>query len=41
MLRGGRAEEAVRILDGHVQWIGRKAIRTSSGSVRDAFAIVG
>jgi len=24
-----------------VQWIGRKAIRTSSGSVRDAFAIVG
>ncbi len=40
-LRGGRAEEAVRILDGHVQWIGRKAIRTSSGSVRDAFAIVG
>lgn len=40
-LRGGRAEEAVRILDGHVQWIGRKAIRTSSGSVHDAFAIVG
>jgi hypothetical protein len=31
----------VRILDGHVQWIGRKAIRTPSGSVHDAFAIVG
>jgi DNA-binding GntR family transcriptional regulator len=40
-LRGGRAEEAVRILEGHVQWIGRTAIRTPSGTVRDAFAIVG
>ena len=40
-LRDGRAEEAVRILSGHVQWIGRTAIRMPSGSVRDAFAIVG
>ncbi|NTE85620.1 GntR family transcriptional regulator [Agrobacterium rubi] len=40
-LRGRRAEEAIRILDGHVQWIGRTAIRTPTGSTRDAFAIVG
>lgn len=40
-LRGGRAEEAVRILDGHVQWIGRTAIRTPAGNTRDAFSIVG
>lgn len=40
-LRHGRDEEAVRILEGHVRWIGRTAIRTSAGSTRDAFAIVG
>lgn len=40
-LRSGRGEEAVRILDGHVQWIGRTAIRTPAGSTKDAFAIVG
>jgi DNA-binding GntR family transcriptional regulator len=40
-LRGNRAEEAIRVLDGHVQWIGRTAIPTATGSTRDAFAIVG
>lgn len=40
-LRAGRTEEAIRILDGHVQWIGRTAIRTPAGATRDAFAIVG
>lgn len=40
-LRAGREEEAVKILDGHVQWIGRTAIPSSTGSSREAFAIVG
>lgn len=40
-LRAGKGEGAVRILDGHVQWIGRTAIRTPAGSTKDAFAIVG
>ncbi|NLR95298.1 GntR family transcriptional regulator [Rhizobium sp. P38BS-XIX] len=40
-LRQGRAEEAAAILQKHVQWIGRSPVRTSSGSTREAFAIVG
>ena len=40
-LRKGDTDTACATLSRHVQWIGRKAIRTSSGSVRDAFAIVG
>lgn len=40
-LRQGRAEEAAAILQKHVQWIGRAPVRTSSGSTREAFAIVG
>ncbi len=40
-LRDGRGEEAIRILHGHVQWIGRTAVRTPTGSTRDAFSIVG
>lgn len=40
-LRADRTEEAIRILDGHVQWIGRTALRTPAGVTRDAFAIVG
>lgn len=40
-LRQGRADEAAAILQKHVQWIGRAPVRTSSGSTREAFAIVG
>ena len=40
-LRQGRTDEAAAILQKHVQWIGRAPVRTSSGSTREAFAIVG
>ncbi|KXG87963.1 GntR family transcriptional regulator [Agrobacterium bohemicum] len=40
-IRENRHDEAIRILTGHVQWIGRTAIRTPMGTTRDAFAIVG
>lgn len=40
-LRVGRGEEAAQILQRHVQWIGKTAIRLPSGTTRDAFAIVG
>lgn len=40
-LRGGRGEEAIQILQRHVQWIGKTAIRLPSGTTKDAFAIVG
>lgn len=40
-LRERRSEEAIRILEGHVSWIGRRAIRMPSGATRETFAIVG
>lgn len=40
-LRDRRGEEAIRILEGHVRWIGRRPIRMPSGVTRDAFAIIG
>lgn len=40
-LRDGRVDDAVDALDRHTRWIGRRSLTTSSGAVRDAFAIVG
>ena len=40
-LRQGNTESAVATLGRHVQWIGRKPVRTASGTTREAFAIVG
>ncbi|RWC89491.1 MAG: GntR family transcriptional regulator [Mesorhizobium sp.] len=40
-LRQGNAESAAATLGRHVQWIGRKPVRTASGATREAFAIVG
>ncbi|RUW97870.1 GntR family transcriptional regulator, partial [Mesorhizobium sp. M8A.F.Ca.ET.023.01.1.1] len=40
-LRQGNTESAAATLGRHVQWIGRKPIRTASGATREAFAIVG
>lgn len=40
-LRDGQVENAAAILSRHVQWIGRKPVRTAAGGTREAFAIVG
>ncbi|MCA0027998.1 MULTISPECIES: GntR family transcriptional regulator [unclassified Mesorhizobium] len=40
-LRQGNTESAAATLGRHVQWIGRKPVRTASGTTREAFAIVG
>lgn len=40
-LRQGNTESAAVTLGRHVQWIGRKPVRTASGTTREAFAIVG
>jgi DNA-binding GntR family transcriptional regulator len=40
-LRQGKVENALAVLERHVQWIGQKPVRSASGSLRDAFAIVG
>ncbi|MER8488000.1 GntR family transcriptional regulator [Mesorhizobium australicum] len=40
-LRRGNTESAAATLGRHVQWIGRKPVRTASGATREAFAIVG
>ncbi|MGX5829118.1 GntR family transcriptional regulator [Mesorhizobium sp. 43Arga] len=40
-LRQGNTESAAATLGRHVQWIGRKPVRTASGATREAFAIVG
>ena len=40
-LREGQIESAVTILARHVQWIGRRPVKTASGATREAFAIVG
>ncbi|WP_137934026.1 GntR family transcriptional regulator [Mesorhizobium comanense] len=40
-LRHGNTESAALTLGRHVQWIGRKPVKTASGTTREAFAIVG
>ena len=40
-LRQGNTESAAVTLGRHVQWIGRKPVKTASGATREAFAIVG
>ncbi|WP_027058231.1 GntR family transcriptional regulator [Mesorhizobium loti] len=40
-LRQGNTESAAATLGRHVQWIGRKPVKTASGTTREAFAIVG
>lgn len=40
-LRRGDVNEAISVLNRHVQWIGKTPIRTGSGTTREAFAIVG
>ncbi|MGO4738204.1 GntR family transcriptional regulator [Bosea sp. 2KB_26] len=40
-LREGNIEAAAATLARHVQWIGTKPVRTSSGGTREAFSIVG
>ena len=40
-LRQGQIDNAAAILGRHVQWIGQKPVRTGSGAIRNAFAIVG
>ncbi|MER8372940.1 GntR family transcriptional regulator [Mesorhizobium sp. M1409] len=40
-LRQGNTESAAATLGRHVQWIGRKPVRTAAGTTREAFAIVG
>lgn len=40
-LRQGDIDSATSILARHVQWIGHRPIKTASGKMRDAFAIVG
>jgi DNA-binding GntR family transcriptional regulator len=40
-LRQGNTESAALTLGRHVQWIGRKPVKTASGTTREAFAIVG
>ncbi|TPN74948.1 GntR family transcriptional regulator [Mesorhizobium sp. CU2] len=40
-LRQGNTESAAATLGRHVQWIGQKPVKTASGRMRDAFAIVG
>jgi len=41
LLRQGKVDNAVIVLERHVQWIGQKPIKSSTGSTHDAFAIVG
>ncbi|QKD04883.1 GntR family transcriptional regulator [Mesorhizobium loti] len=40
-LRQGNTDSAAVTLGQHVQWIGRKPVKTASGTTREAFAIVG
>lgn len=40
-LREGQVEAAATVLARHVQWIGKRPVRTASGGTREAFAIVG
>ncbi|NVD38058.1 GntR family transcriptional regulator [Ensifer sp. HO-A22] len=40
-LREGRGDEAAKILERHVGWIGRTPVKTAAGEMREAFSIVG
>lgn len=40
-LRQGNIDNAVAVLERHVQWIGQKPVKNATGSTRDVFAIVG
>ncbi len=40
-LRQNDVERASATLSGHVQWIGRRPVKTASGKLRDSFAIIG
>jgi DNA-binding GntR family transcriptional regulator len=40
-LRQRNIDNAVAVLERHVQWIGQKPVRSTTGPTRDAFAIVG
>lgn len=40
-LRQGRIEAAASTLARHVQWIGGRPVKTTTGQIRDVFAIVG
>ena len=40
-LRQQNVDSAVAVLERHVQWIGQKPVKSSTGSTRDAFTIVG
>ncbi|HEV7305015.1 GntR family transcriptional regulator [Ensifer sp.] len=40
-LREGRGEDAAKILERHVGWIGKTPVRTAAGETREAFSIVG
>jgi DNA-binding GntR family transcriptional regulator len=40
-LRKGQLDAACATLARHVQWVGQRPVRTASGKVREAFAIVG
>ncbi|MGO4451235.1 GntR family transcriptional regulator [Phyllobacterium sp. TAF24] len=40
-LRQRNTDNAVAVLERHVQWIGQKPVKGPTGSTRDAFAIVG
>ena len=40
-LREGRGDEAAKILERHVGWIGKTPVRNAAGETREAFSIVG
>ncbi|MBP1870535.1 DNA-binding GntR family transcriptional regulator [Ensifer adhaerens] len=40
-LREGRGDEAAKILERHVGWIGKTPVKTATGATREAFSIVG
>lgn len=40
-LRAGRGDEAAKILERHVGWIGKTPVKTATGETREAFSIVG
>lgn len=40
-LREGRGDEAAKILERHVGWIGKTPVKTATGETREAFSIVG
>ncbi|MGH6806499.1 MAG: GntR family transcriptional regulator [Ensifer adhaerens] len=40
-LREGRGDEAAKILERHVGWIGKTPVKTAAGETREAFSIVG